>query len=97
MYWINLPPTFYPVWNQQRRSAWKTYLVKQPTKGGNPDLTFEDKLKVRQIGATLAAKLCKYYQYHNLPGPSVVEKWREESSSPNEFAEVNNAWKNHYA
>ncbi|BFM39949.1 anti-phage defense-associated sirtuin Dsr2 [Synechocystis sp. LKSZ1] len=59
----------------------------------NPDLNFDEKLTVRLISSTLAAVLWKYYKSRSLTVPAVIEKWRETSLSPDEFAEIRNVWR----
>ena len=59
----------------------------------NPDLNFDEKLKVRRNSSILAAALWTYYRSQSLSVPEVVEKWREACLSPDEFSEIRNAWK----
>ncbi len=59
---------------------------------GNPDLNFDEKLKVRHISSILAAALWTYYRSRSLAFPEAVEKWRETCLSTDEFSEIRNAW-----
>lgn len=58
----------------------------------NPDLDFDEKLEIRRISSILAAELWSYYNSRSLPVPEVIKEWREMCLSPDEFAEVRNAW-----
>ena len=58
----------------------------------NPDLNFDEKLEVRRISSILAAALWRYYRSRRLTIPDAVKKWRDSCLSPDEFAEIKNAW-----
>lgn len=59
----------------------------------NPYLNFDEKLEVRRISSITAAMLWTYYNSRSLPIPEVIEKWRETCTSPDEFSEIRNPWK----
>ena len=54
--------------------------------------TIDEMLEVRSTAAILAATLWIHYKSRDLSVPSFIEKWREVSLSPDEFAEIRNAW-----
>ncbi len=58
----------------------------------NSTLLFNEKVEIRRVAAFLAATLWKYYISDGSPVPSVIEKWRDVCLSPEEFAEIRNAW-----
>lgn len=60
--------------------------------GGNPDMTFDEKLAVRRVAAVLAATLWTHYRSCGLSVPCIIEKWRDACLSSDEFAEIRNAW-----
>ncbi len=59
----------------------------------NSNLLFEEKLEIRKYAVKLAGKLNSHFTSENKLLPDVLQKWHEASQSPNEFAEIRNAWK----
>jgi len=59
----------------------------------SPDLNFNEKLEVRHVSSILAAALWSYYDSLGSTVPEVVEKWRTECLTSNEFSEIRNPWK----
>lgn len=56
------------------------------------EIDFEEKLDLRETASVLASSLWEYYDKSNLPVPKVLEDWRAQCLSPDEFPEVRNVW-----
>lgn len=88
----NLPTSFTASLEEAAQRRLGRLLTETAYDNDNPDLNFDEKLEVRRISSILAATLWTYYSSRSLSVPEVVEKWRETCLSPDEFAEIRNAW-----
>ncbi|UIA98817.1 SIR2 family protein [Desulfovibrio desulfuricans] len=61
----------------------------------NSNLSFDEKLAMRRLLSILTSEFYAYRKSQALSIPDFVEKWREACLSPNEFAEIRNAWLDH--
>ena len=59
---------------------------------GIGDLSFPEKLEIRQASAGLANVLFLHYSRHGLAIPDSIKVWKAICESANEFAEVRNEW-----